>query len=128
MKKRPHKQVECLIPVLPVRNLASSLRFYTAKLGFKLDWSGGGLGSVSRDGHAIMLRQEPRGKKAAKVCVWIGLHDDRLFKTYKKRGVKILQEPCNRPWAYEMIFADPDGHVLWLGTEPKRNLPIAAGS
>jgi hypothetical protein len=30
----------------------------------------------------------------------------------------------NFSWAYEMKFADPDGNVLWLGTEPKTDVPF----
>jgi len=52
-------------------------------------------------------------------CVWIGLESDRLFWEFKNRGVSVLQEPTNRPWAYEMKVRDLDGNVLWLGTEPK---------
>jgi hypothetical protein len=47
------------------------------------------------------------------------LEDDSLFDTCQSAGIEILLEPRNMPWAYEMKIADPDGHVLWLGTEPK---------
>jgi catechol 2,3-dioxygenase-like lactoylglutathione lyase family enzyme len=125
MKKRPSRQLECTIPILPVSNLARSIRFYTRKLGFDLDWRGGALGSVSRDGSSIMLRQKPRRDKSVAGWVWIGLASDDLFQTFRARGVRVLQEPRNCSWAYEMLFADPDGNVLWLGTEPKRGLPLA---
>ncbi|MBM3837437.1 MAG: bleomycin resistance family protein [Verrucomicrobia bacterium] len=124
MKKRARRQVECTIPVLPVGSLARSIRFYTEKLEFKLDWRGGALCSVSRDGSSIMLRQKHRRDKSAPVWVWIGLESDTLFEKFRARGVKVLQEPRNCSWAYEMMFADPDGNVLWLGTESKRNLPL----
>lgn len=93
MTKSRRRHVECTIPVLPVRSLARSIRFYTQKLGFKLDWGGepgGGLCSVSRDGSSLMLRQRSRKEKTARVCVWIGLASDRLFTTFRSRGVKVL--------------------------------------
>jgi predicted lactoylglutathione lyase len=37
----------------------------------------------------------------------------------KARGCKVVLEPRNRPWAFEMKVEDIDGHVLWLGTEPR---------
>ena len=121
-----HQQhVECTIPVLPVRDLQSSLRFYTGTLEFKLDWGGepGSLiCSVSKDGCHIMLSQFSSGSSG--VWVWIGVEDDFLFHVSKSRGVKVRQEPENHPWAYEMKFEDPDGNVLWLGTEARKDMPL----
>ena len=110
--------------MLPVRSLARGIRFYTAKLGFKLDWRGKVVCSVSRDGRPIMLRQADRREKLSPVWVWIGLHSDRLFETFKAKRVKVVQKPQNHSWAYDMMFADPDGNVLWLGTGTKRDLPL----
>jgi len=124
MNKVSSCHVECTIPVLPVRNLARSIRFYTGKLGFKLDWRGEVVCSVSRDDKPIMLRQRGSREKTVPVWVWIGLDSDRLFKLYRAKRVKVLQEPMNHAWAYDMKFADPDGNVLWLGTEPKAGLPF----
>ena len=114
------RQIECIIPILPVRDLAKSLAFYTESLDFKLDW-GGAKGdticSVSRDGRSIMLSQKDRIESP--VWVWIGLEDDALFGEWQSNGVKVHQEPQNHPWAYEMKFQDLDGNILWVGTEPK---------
>ena len=117
---KPQREVECTIPVLSVRDLAKSIGFYTGTLGFKLDWGGGQASiicSVSRDGHAIMLQQWEQ--KTSPVWVWIGLESAKLFEEFRSKGVKIMQEPQNHPWAYEMKFEDPDGNVLWFGTEPR---------
>jgi predicted lactoylglutathione lyase len=124
MKKNSVRNVECTIPVLPVGNLARGIRFYTKSLGFKVDWCGSVVCSVSRDGRPIMLRQRARKEKTSPVWVWIGLSSDRLFTKFQKKRVKVLQGPLNHSWAYDMMFADPDGNVLWLGTGRKRNLPL----
>ncbi|MFO0905988.1 MAG: VOC family protein [Pirellulales bacterium] len=121
--------VENTIPVLPVRELEASVAFYVDTLGFKLDWGGAEgdrICSVSRDGCSIMLSQtEQIGSPA---WVWIGLEDDSLFHTYRSRGVRVVQEPRNYSWAYEMKFADIDGNILWLGTEPKLDMPVEGES
>jgi predicted lactoylglutathione lyase len=122
---KPARQIECTIPVLPVRDLKASIRFYTEVLEFKVDWGdfeGSTVSSVSRDRCSIMLTQV--NEKAGGVWVWIGLEDDSLFGICKERGVKVRQEPRNFSWAYEMKFEDPDGNVLWLGTEPRKNMPM----
>ena len=112
------RQVECTIPILPVRDLQRSIAYYTETLGFTLGWSGDVTCGLSRDNWAIMLSTD--AKPAGSAWVWIGLETDALFEEYRKRGVKVRQEPRNEPWAYEMKFEDPDGNVLWLGTEPRK--------
>jgi predicted lactoylglutathione lyase len=119
------RQVECTIPVLPVRDLRQSIHFYTEMLNFKLDWGGedgSTVCSVSKDGCSIMLSQGL--EVSCGVWVWIGLEDDSLFHLYQSRGVKVRQEPRNYPWAYEMKFEDIDGNILWLGTGTRTDMPL----
>ena len=123
------RAVECTIPVLPVSDLATSLEFYTGVLGFKIDWGGGdgsAIASVSRDGRPIMLSQGIAGATAPQ-WVWIGVEDTAIFEEWKRSGTKVRQEAQNWSWAYEMKFEDPDGNVLWVGTEPDRSLPMVDG-
>ena len=114
--------VECIIPVLGVSDLQRSLQFYTETLEFELDWSTPQVGSVSKDGQPVMLSEIAEGSAVS--WVWIGLKDDSLFEKYSSRGVKVVQEASNYSWAYEMKFADLDGNVLWLGTEPRQDMPL----
>lgn len=121
----PPRRVECTIPILPVRDLQQSIRFYVETLEFQLDWggeAGSRICSVSQDGCSLMLSEITTSECG--VWVWIGVEDESLFNKYRERGVKIRQEPKNFSWAYEMKFEDPDGNVLWLGTEPRRDLPL----
>src|SRR5262245_45627429 len=108
------RRVECTIPILPVRDMERSKQYYIDVLGFKLDWTGEIVCSVSRDERSIMLSQIEPWKASG--WVWIGLEDDALFAEWRSRGLKVRQEPRNCSWAYEMKFEDPDGNVLWLGT------------
>jgi catechol 2,3-dioxygenase-like lactoylglutathione lyase family enzyme len=121
--KTQQRQVECTIPILPVSDLQNAIHFYTGTLGFTLDWGGqpgSTIASVSRDGCALMLSEAG----VPRAWVWIGLEDEILFQEYRNAGVTIRQEPRNFSWAYEMKFEDPDGNVLWLGTEPRQDLPF----
>jgi predicted lactoylglutathione lyase len=57
--------------------------------------------------------------------VWVGVEDVALlYEEYRKSGAKILHEPKNHLWAYEMKVEDPDGHVLRFGSEPRNDIPI----
>jgi len=112
----PERQIENTIPVLAIGSLDVSIAFYRDVLGFEVEWSANGICSVTRDGCSIMLQQRDA---VGNGVVWIGLEDDSLIRSAEKSGARILQSPTNNPWAYEMKLADPDGNVLWLGTEPK---------
>ncbi|MEM7626026.1 MAG: VOC family protein [Planctomycetota bacterium] len=119
----PDKQVECIIPVLGVANLSRSIASYIDLLGFAVEWGGhegAEVCGIRRDGCAVMLSEHA----SPGAWVWIGLETDDLFQTLPRRGVKVIQEPENRAWAYEMKLADPDGNVLWLGTETRKDLPV----
>lgn len=114
--------IECTIPVLPISNLKRSITFCTEQMGFTLDWKTAGFCSLSRDKHPIMLRQTEQ--HAGGAWVWIGVESTAIFEQLKSSGVTVLQQPRNYSWAYEMKFADPDGNVLWLGTESRSDIPF----
>jgi predicted enzyme related to lactoylglutathione lyase len=102
--------------------MAASLRFYEEVLGFKrADWVSekGKFASVSRDGCGIYLSQGGQGQPGT--WVWIGVDGvDELFEEIRSNGAKIVQEPTNYSWAWEMRLEDPDGHILRFGGEPNR--------
>ncbi len=113
-------RVECIVPILNVRHLSESLRFYVDVLGFQPEWgveAGSTMASVSRDGCSIMLCEGAQGQSGT--WVWIGVEDIRPIHEHLVRvGGRIRQPPLNQPWAYEMQVEDPDGHVLRFGSEP----------
>jgi predicted enzyme related to lactoylglutathione lyase len=110
---------ECIEPILGVRDMNASLRFYLDVLGFEnAPWGSETFTHVSRDGAGIYLCRE--GQSPAGTWVWIGVEDvERLHAEYKARGVTIRIPPTNYPWALEMQIEDPDGNVLRMGSEPK---------
>ena len=113
---------ECVIPILSVRSLSTSLDYYVEVLGFRKDWDSHTMASVSRDGCSLMLCEGEQGQPGT--WVWLGVEDiEPLYAEYQKRGARIRMEPTNYAWAYEMRIEDPDGHVLRFGSEP---LPDAA--
>jgi catechol 2,3-dioxygenase-like lactoylglutathione lyase family enzyme len=116
--------VACLgsaVPILSVKSLSASLRYYTDVLGFKVDWTWGepaDFASVSRDGVSVMFCEQGQGQPGT--WVWIGVDDvEALHREYTTRGATFREPPTRYPWAYEMKVTDPDGHVLRFGSDPE---------
>lgn len=65
----------------------------------------------------IYLSEGSEGTKEG--WIWIGL-DDSLFESILASKAKIVQKPTNFSYAYEMRIEDPDGHILQLGAEPRK--------
>lgn len=115
-------EIECVVPILRVREIHRSLEYYVKVLGFGQDWlgetDGGVMAGVSRDRLAVYLCQGEQGHSGT--WVWIGVSDvEALHEEYRASGAKIRQEPTSYPWALEMKVEDPDGHVLRFGSEPR---------
>lgn len=113
---------ECVVPILSVKSVRESLRFYEEVLGFGRDWGGDeaypDYASVSRGGKGVMLSEGGQGGPGT--WVWFGVDDARrLYAEYTSRGAKIVLPPTNYPWALEFRVEDPDRHVLRFGSEPE---------
>lgn len=116
---------ENVIAVLRVADLPRSIAFYRDHLGFEEQWgceAGSPIGSVGRDGQAIMLSTM---EESGPTTLWMGVNDILpIVERLQAAGATMIHPPQNRPWAYEVRFNDPDGHVLWFGSDP---LPEPAG-
>ena len=111
-------------PILRVKDMGRSLKYYVDVLGFKnADWGTDLFTSVNRDGAGIYLCQGGQGMPGT--WLWVGVEDAAaLYAEYQASGAKIRMPPGNYPWAYEMHVEDPDGHVIRFGSEPRADLPL----
>jgi len=116
---------EGAVPILSVRNMAASVRYYVEVLGFRnAPWGTDDFTSVNRDSAGIYLCQGGQGGPGT--WAWVGVEDvAALYEEYRASGAKIRREPTNFPWALEMQVEDPDGHVLRFGSEPLADQPFA---
>ena len=111
------------IPILRVRRLRESVRWFCEVLGFSVDWSAPLMASVSCDGSAVMLCEDGQGHLGG--WVWFGVEDAApLFEACHARGADVVMRPTNFSWAYEFRLRDPDGNVLRFGSDPRKDLPI----
>src|SRR5450432_439767 len=95
-------------PILSVKDMAVSVKYYVDALGFRnADWGNTNFTSVNRDGAGIYLCQGGQGQPGT--WVWIGVEDvAQLFVEYQSSGARILRAPANYPWACELHVGDPD--------------------
>ena len=115
------------VPILSVRDLTATVRYYTDILGFKnAEWGNDSFTCVSRDRASIYICQGSQGQPGT--WAWVGVEDvSLLYEEYKQNGARIRMTPRNFPWAYEMHVEDLDGHVLRFGSEPLEDRPFEAG-
>jgi predicted lactoylglutathione lyase len=115
-------------PILNVRDMSASVRYYVKVLGFtNADWGSESFTSVARDDATIYLCQGGQGE--GRTWVWIGVENvEALYQEYMASGARIQSAPENYPWAYEMEVEDPDGHVLRFGSEPREDIPFVSSS
>ena len=110
--ERTKTRFEHADPILRVKDMSVSLKYYVEVLGFKnADWGDDNFTNVGRDNAGIYLCRGGQGQPGT--WVWIGVEDvSVLYEEYKASGARIRGNLTNYPWAYEMLVEDPDGHVL----------------
>src|SRR5271166_6807893 len=109
-------------PVLRVRDVKASEEYYVHKLGFKHDFGMGGFVSLSRGKCCLFLCEGDQGHAGS--WVWIdGVDVEKVYDEFRASGAKIRHRPTNYPWALEMQVEDPDGNVLRIGSDPKKDEP-----
>jgi catechol 2,3-dioxygenase-like lactoylglutathione lyase family enzyme len=111
-------------PILSVKDMTASVRYYVEILGFKnADWGSNDFTSVNRDSAGIYLCRGGQGQPGT--WIWVGVGDvEALYEEYKSKGAMIRNGLQNYPWAREMKVQDPDGHVLRFASEPRTDLPF----
>lgn len=113
-------ELTAAIPEIPVGDIDAASRYYEHRLGFTIDWSGGGLAGISRGHCRVFLAnaafREHYGNTGP-VLIWLNLDSreevDALYEQWRGNEVKIVAPPEAKPWGlYEFTAADLDGNFL----------------
>ena len=111
-------------PILNVKNVAASLDYYCATLGFDqvFCWPRGQtpptFAQVSRGDFCVSLAQEAQGGPGMWMYLDLASVEDlaALYQEYLEKVVKITEPPTDKPWGMrEMLIEDVDGHTLRIG-------------
>src|SRR5947209_6304889 len=111
------------IPILNVKDLAASIKYYGEKLGFDKYWDWGEpaeFACVGRGEAQVFLEQS--SQQQPDVWVSIFLDDvDALYAEYQVRGAHIVEPPRFYPWgSRELLVEDLDGHRFRMTARSKQ--------
>jgi len=112
-------ELSCPRPILTVRDLRASQRYYRDALGFKLDWDYGDpadFGAVSRGDSVLFMCQGCPARSGAWTMIF-ARDVDRLHEEFRGKEAIIKMPPTDMPWGLrEMQVEDPDGNVMRFGS------------
>ena len=113
-----------VVPILLVRDVTATARFFEARMGFAVDFLHGEppfYGSVSRDGVRLHLRfvHEPvfaiaAAREESLIAASFEVTDVRaLFEEFAGRGAPFAQGLVSQEWGgTDFHVRDPDGNVV----------------
>ncbi len=123
-------QLHGMQPVLAVRDLLKTVDYYRDMLGFHVDFVDGDPPAHARvcadpsySSPTVHIRFEPSEAAATpnhSVYLWVhvGKGLDRLFETYRDRGVVIIHEPEDKEWGLrQFVIEDCDGYRINFSAE-----------
>jgi catechol 2,3-dioxygenase-like lactoylglutathione lyase family enzyme len=110
--------------VLAVRDLESSVAYYTGKLGMAIDFRVHGWAFLSRGWFRVMLGECTDAMPASE----LGDHSyfayvtvegvDELFAEFERNDVAFTQRVADKPWGMrEFGIRTPEGHRIMFGQE-----------
>ena len=114
-------KIKGMSPQFLVTDLDRSIKFYTNKLGFGVDFSFEDFYSgISKDGYSIHLKLakpaiEERENKKNNEHLDIAFSVDEIEVLYEdlgKQSVDVIQPLREMPYGKEFYIADPDGYIL----------------
>lgn len=111
-----------IAPQFLVDDLDRAIAYYCDKLGFELDFKYQSFyASVTRDGHAVHLKDAPKCVEAREhrkqnehLDAFISVSGVRgLFSELETRGAQVIKRLEEEPWGcLDFYVADPDGYIL----------------
>ncbi len=126
-------QVSSIIPQLRTTDIDASIRFYTERLGFTLDFRYEDFYAGIRAGTQLFHLKRVDSPDPSVAFVRAGGHfhlylatsdADAAARAAHEAGITLLEPLHDTPWGTrEFAFADDHGHVLYVGEVLARSTP-----
>ncbi len=120
-----HMAITGIVPQLRTTDMASSIRFYTEKLGFSVEFKYQDFYTGIRAGEQIFHLKLVDEKDPSIAYVEEGEHFHLYFVTsgvrdfaaeLKTNGVELMKDVHETPWnTREIVIQDNQGHTLYFG-------------
>lgn len=114
----PRVEVEQYHASLHVADLAAAVGFYTGRLGFVHAFSWGdppAMAGVNLGETQLFLESGTPAPQGCSLFFVVG-DADELFEVHRANGVRIVEEPGDRPWEFrDYTIRDLDGYRLTFG-------------
>jgi catechol 2,3-dioxygenase-like lactoylglutathione lyase family enzyme len=122
-----HLVITGIVPQLRTTDMASSIRFYTQKLGFSVEFNYQDFYTGIRAGSQIFHLKLVDEKDPSIPYVEVGEHFHLYLQTkdvsdcaaqLKANGVELVKDIHKTPWnTREIVIHDDQGHTLYLGEQ-----------
>lgn len=121
LSKHETSEFPAAVPEIPVSDLQAALAYYTASLGFNVDWvEKMGLAGISRGACRIFVADKnfrERYRNTGPALVWLNLDSkekvDALHKQWAADNARIISPAESKPWGlHEFTAADTDGNLF----------------
>lgn len=112
------QQFLCANPVLPVRDVRKTVRFYARQLGFTvvLLWESPPYGAVKRGNAIIEFGEARRHHAGSGVCMVLVDDAERVYKEWQDRDVEFVGDFAKREYgSKDFRVRDNNGNMLIVG-------------
>ena len=97
-EKDPSRQLQQMLPELPLTDVAAGVEYYQRVLGFAINYAQHDLGVMYRDDVTILLIQRTDQHGGIGSCEAYVRDADALHAELVARGANVLGAPVSRPW------------------------------
>lgn len=114
---------QTVVPVLRITDAGKSLRFYTAGLGFSVDWEYRHepgfpvFAQLTRNGQTIFLTEHAEDCQVGGAVHFVVADADECHRAFRASGLEV-DPPQETPWqTRDLRVIDPDGNRLTFSME-----------
>jgi hypothetical protein len=114
-------------PVLPVKSVVDTAKFFQDKLGFTIDviWDGNTIGVVRRGNVVIELGGKRPDQVGGDICIIRVDNADSIYKEWKSKDIEFVGDYSEREYgSKDFRIKDNNGNMLIVGHALENQLEL----